>query len=141
MDPSEQLAQPLRHAEISEVEHVAAQRREEGGDVASRKMRGEAHGAAKARHWPIDVRAMRDQQFDDIDGVTGNGVVQSALHGFIRDVDVHSKPRAAVQQRQRGLGARDRELMRRLRPILGLTGRESNGRGFSLIDEPEEGQI
>jgi hypothetical protein len=38
-----QLAQPLRHPEIGEAEHVASQRHEEGGNVPSLEMRGEAH--------------------------------------------------------------------------------------------------
>jgi hypothetical protein len=43
--------------------------------------------AAKPRRRPIDIRPRRDEEFDNIDGVAGNGVVQSALLGLVRDID------------------------------------------------------
>ena len=54
-------------------------------------MRGEAHCAAKPHRRPINVRTMRDQEFDNIDGAAGNGIVQSALLGLVRDIDVHAE--------------------------------------------------
>src|SRR5262249_58899204 len=87
----EQLAQPPRHPETGEIEHVAAQRREKGGNVASLEMRGETHCTAILGRRPIDVRTMRDKELNNIDGIPGNGVVQSALLGRVGDIDVHAE--------------------------------------------------
>src|SRR5262249_60385913 len=84
-------AQPPRHPETGEIEHVAAQRREKGGNVASLEMRGETHCTAILGRRPIDVRTMRDKELNNIDGIPGNGVVQSALLGRVGDIDVHAE--------------------------------------------------
>jgi hypothetical protein len=66
------------HPGIGEVEHVATQRHEEGGNRPSLEIRGEARCAAIRRGRPINVRTMRDGELDNFDGAAGDCVVQSA---------------------------------------------------------------